>query len=392
MKILIASETYLPDVNGAAIFTHRLAKELSKEHTVAVIAPNIRFRNETRKDGNITEYRLKSTSLKPFHPYFRLVYRLGLNERIVSVIRKFKPDIIHIQNHFSVGKACLVAARKLNIPVIGTNHFMPENLLQYFPKPVHKAIAHYMWDDFLHVYEKLDYVTAPSKAAVQMIKDLGLKNRTKVISNGIDLSKFKKVRPSDSFFKKYRIRKGVPVFLFVGRLEVDKNVDRVLRAAKLALKGADLQVIIVGKGKNEDDLRELAKSLELGKSVIFTGKVSDTDLINLYSLTDVYLGSGTAELQGLSVMEAMAAHLPVLAANAVALPELVSNKVNGYLFEANDKDLADKMLKILKDRKKLKEMGERSYKIILIHDVKKTIKSFVTLYKKIVSQKKSGQK
>lgn len=389
MKILIASETYPPDVNGAAIFTQRLATGMSKNNEVTVLAPGKRFRDETEHDGNVKIYRLKSASLKPFHPYFRMIYKIGLNEKVKKIIRKTKPDIIHIQNHFSLGKACLNAAKKLNIPIIGTNHFMPENLLQYFPGPLKKHVAHHMWNDFIKIYNQLDYVVAPTKAAMDMILAKGLKTRNQVISNGIDLDKFKKIKPDPSLLKKFGIKKDVPLFLFVGRLEVDKNIDLILKAAKIVSAKQNIQIVIVGKGKNEDELKGFAKGMGLKKTAIFTGKVSDEDLHGLYNSANVYIGSGTAELQGLSVMEAMVAHLPVLAVNAVALPELVRNDVNGFLFSANEKDLAEKMLKTLKDKKTLKQMGANSFTEIKKHDIRKSMSTYFKLYEKVVSDEKN---
>ena len=119
--------------------------------------------------------------------------------------------------------------------------------------------------------------------------------------------------------------------------------------------------MIVGKGNDELKFKKIAKDLDLGDKAIFTGRVSDEDLGSLYSIATIYIGSGTAELQGLAVMEAMAAGLPVLAVNAVALPELVENDFNGYLFELDESDLSKKMLKILSN-KNITEMGKMSLK------------------------------
>ena len=76
------------------------------------------------------------------------------------------------------------------MPIMGTNHFMPANVTEYFPKLLEKTIADQLWSDFIKVYDKLDYVTAPSRVAAKMIQDLGLKRQVQTISNGIDLSKF----------------------------------------------------------------------------------------------------------------------------------------------------------------------------------------------------------
>jgi len=242
-----------------------------------------------------------------------------------------------------------------------------------------------MWQDFLKVYNQLNYVTAPSQAAVNMIRDLGLTVPAEVISNGIDLGEFSSQKVSGNIYEKYNIGEAIPTFLFVGRLEKDKNIDLILKALAIILNEQRMQVIIVGKGKDENKLKRLADRLNLENRAIFTGRVPDDDLRQFYGLADVYIGSGTAELQGLAVMEAMASGLPILAVNAVALPELVKDGVNGYLFAADKNDLADKMLEILSDKNRLQSMAVQSLRLIQAHNKKNTIKQFVGLYQKIIS-------
>ncbi len=387
IKVLIASETYPPDVNGAARFTENLAKGLvSRGHSVVVIAPGTRFRDETSKENiNLKVFRIASISLKPIHPYFRAVFPEGLYGKIKKIIKDFNPDIIHIQNHFLLGRTCLKIARENEIPIIGTNHFMPDNLLEYIPKIAHPYISKYMWSDFIKVYSQLDYVTVPSYTAASMLKRLGLKNQVKVISNGIDLKKFKNVRVSNRVYVKFKIRKDLFTFIFVGRLEKDKNIDLVLEASKLAIKKKPFQVIIVGKGADGEKLQRLSRELGLGREIIFTGEVNNSELNQLLSLAHAYIASGSAELQGIAVMEAMAHKLPILALNAVALPELVKDGVNGFLFKLDSNDLAKKMLKLLSlDSQKLKLMGKNSFGIIKLHSQEETLKKFEDLYKKVI--------
>ncbi len=386
LRILLASETYPPDTNGAAIFVEHLANDLAQSgHEIMVVAPGTAFRDEIKKEkNNLSIFRIKSISLKPIHPYFRATYRINLTEKINAITDDFNPEIIHIHNHFSVGRSCLSIAKKKSIPIIGTNHFMPDNLTEYFPRAIEKKISSYMWQDFLKVYNQLNYVTAPSQVAVNMIRGLGLTVPAEVISNGIDLGKFSSPKVNRNIYKKYNIGEDIPTFLFVGRLEKDKNIDLILKALAMALNKQTIQVIIVGKGKDENKLERLAEKLNLPDRVIFTGRVPDDDLRQFYGLADVYIGSGTAELQGLAVMEAMAGGLPILAVNAVALPELVKDGVNGYLFAADKNDLADKMLEILADENKLKSMAAQSLRLIQVHDKENTIKQFMDLYQKII--------
>ena len=386
-KIILASETYPPDVNGAAIAVERLATMLSeRESDILVIAPSTTRKEQWEQvNEHLRVYRIASVSLKPIHPYFRAVWKGGLHTKITKVVADFQPDIMHIHNHFLLGRTCVKVARKASVPIVGTNHFMPDNVTEYFPKILEKPVEHYMWKDFIRIYNQLDYVTAPTLVALKMIKDLGLNRPSRVISNGIDLKEFTKVPIKKSTYEAFNLRPDVPIFLFVGRLEQDKNIDVVLRAIALNKRNMNIQMVIAGKGKDGSAFQKLAKELHLEDRVFFVGKVSDEDLKQLYAIATVYVGSGTAELQGLAVMEAMANGLPVLAANAVALPELVYNGENGYLFEINPEDLAEKMQQILKDPVKLKAMGEKSLEHIARHDKENTASAFMELYERLMS-------
>jgi glycosyltransferase involved in cell wall biosynthesis len=348
------------------------------------------FRDETEEEtvvsnrAEIPVFRVRSLSVKPLHPQFRVTYWLGVNSKLSQIVGDFRPDIIHIQNHFILGQGCLKIARNNNIPIIGTNHFLPNNLFEFIPSPLRPAISGIMWSHFLKTYNHLDCVVAPSYACLQILRDVGLNATARVVSNGIDLSKYKKVDPPDNVFSKYGIRRDCPIFLAVGRLEKDKNVELILRATALVAQEAQVQTVIVGKGRDEAEFKSLAHKLGLGDSVVFTGFVPDDDLPYLYNISHIYIGAGAAELQGIAVMEAMATGLPVLAANAVALPELVKEGENGYLFTLAPADLADKMRMMLSQPESWQGMGEKSLAYIQVHDTLNALSQLEDLYREVI--------
>ena len=388
MKVLLANDTYPPQLNGAAVTTQRLAKGLAEMgHSVSVVAPSTAYRDEVHPDTtcpSVTIYRVKSFTTKPIHPDFRVVSVARIGAKLERIFRSLEPDIVHIQNHFILGKGCLKLSRKLDVPVVGTNHFMPDNVLGYIPKPLQQVSASMMWKECVKVYNRLDCVITPSHAGLELLRDAGLTAPARVISNGIDLRRYAKGTIPESLYQKYRIRRGVPTFIVVGRLEKDKKADLAIRATVEAAASADLQTLIVGKGRDQSEFWDLAKRLGAGNKVIFTGYVPDDDLQGLYNLADVYVGPGLAELQGIAVMEAMATGLPVLVANAVALPELVEDGVNGYLFEANQDDLSRKMLLMLEHRDRWEWMGKSSMDRIQRHDMTSALAEVEEVYGELV--------
>ena len=389
MKVLLANDTYPPQLNGAAVTTQRLAKGLAERgHSVSVIAPSTAYRDEVHPDQacpSVTVHRVKSFTTKPIHPDFRVVSVARIGAKLERIFRQVEPDIVHIQNHFILGKGCLKLSRKLNVPIIGTNHFMPDNVLGYIPKPLRHVSASMMWKECVKVYNRLDYVLTPSHAGLNLLREFGLTAPARVVSNGIDLTRYSRRPAPETLYRKYGIRPDVPTFMVVGRLDKDKKADLVIRATVEAASSADLQTLIVGRGKDQAEFWALSKRLGAQGKVVFTGYIPDEDLEGLYNLADVYVGAGSAELQGIAVMEAMATGMPILAANAVALPELVEEGVNGYLFEATTEDLARKMLIMLEHRDRWTAMGENSMDRMRRHDMPSVLGEVEEVYEELVA-------
>jgi glycosyltransferase involved in cell wall biosynthesis len=117
------------------------------------------------------------------------------------------------------------------------------------------------------------------------------------------------------------------------------------------------------------------------------GFIPDDELPGLYSISSCFINACIAELQCIAAMEAMATGLPVIAANAVALPELVHHGENGLLFEVdNTKQMATHITNIFSDENLRREMSQKSLKIIEKHDIKNVISEFESLYSKLINK------
>jgi len=129
-------------------------------------------------------------------------------------------------------------------------------------------------------------------------------------------------------------------------------------------------------------LQALAKSLGLGDRVRFTGFVPNEDLTALLNGIDVFTMPSEAELLSIASLEAMACARPLLLANAVALPELVTQGVNGYLFKPGDAQDAERCMGLLADHPEQWEaMGRASLEKAQVHSLENTIQRYETLYK-----------
>lgn len=389
MKILFGTDLFYQNVAGSSNFIRQLTQGLTKRgHKVYVIAPSKNFRNTVSYENNITVYGIRSVVIpEAIYPsHFRIPITAGSN-KINKILKEIKPDIINIQDHFMIGNKISKEARKLGIPVIGTNHFMPENFIHYLypPKFAKKMVKKLAWTTFLRVYKNLNLITTPTQTAADMIKKLGLKNPIIPISNGVNLKTFNPKNKGSDIRKRFKIKHADPVILFVGRLDKEKHIDVLIKSMPFILEEIKAKLVLTGKGTEKTRLSNLCKKLGVSSNVIFTGFIPDEDLPSLYKVGDVFAIASIAELQSIATLEAMASGLPVVAAKVIALPELVQNGINGYLFEeGNYIQLANHVVTILKKDKLRKRMSINSLKIVQKHSIEKTILNYEKTYKNVL--------
>ncbi|MFC1927719.1 glycosyltransferase [Chloroflexota bacterium] len=388
MKILTATDTYYPDVNGAAYFTYRLATLLTRRgHNVFVMCPSRSFKNTISNDEAVAVYGIRSIHL-PVYQDFR-ISPLSIFGTIRRVIREISPDIVHIQNHFLIGKEAVSAAKKLGIPVMGTNHFMPENLTHYLHLPgiAERWLQRFAWRQFVRVFEQLDFVTTPTRTAAALLAKAGLRKKVVPVSCGIDLERFKPTNDGAYLRRRFAIPTDKPVLLYVGRLDKEKKIDMILRALPDISRVTSVHLVLAGIGKEKRNLEELAEKLGIQHAVTFAGFVPDGDLQNIYGVADLFVTAGVAELQSIVTMEAMASGLPVVAVNAMALPELVHDGENGYLFSDGDSQMfAEKVIAILSNRAMRAKMSEKSLEIIKDHDINRIVEKYESIYSEIINR------
>lgn len=382
MRILFATDNYYPRVSGVAVFVERIATELKKNgHSVLVIAPSRKFCYEEFSHKGIKVCGLPSVPSVVYNGV-RLSPPFFIKNLIRKIIVKFKPDIIHLQSHFIIVRAVLPIAKQFNIPTIGTNHFLPENLIYLFhlPKFAENLAYNRILEQYKNFFEKVDILTTPTKTAAKFLNNMGISRHIHPISNGIYLNRFSPKNKGDDLKERLKIP-DKPILLYVGRLDKEKKIDIIIKALPLILKRVNVHMVIAGKGTEIDELMNLVKKLNIENYVTFTGYVPEKDLPNLYAMADCFVIASTAELQSIATMEAMASGLPVVAPNAMALPELVRNNQNGYLFEPDNTESISKYVTLIISNNSLqKKFSKKSLEIIKNHDIKNTISKFQSLY------------
>lgn len=389
MRILFVSDTYYPQLNGVYYFVCRLAPLLQeKGHQVAVIAPSDTMHSTFKQIDYIDVYGLPSLPIFKY-PNVRFPIPLLQKHRIKSILDRFHPDIIHIQDHFSIAKA-VVEVNKINgVPIIGTNHFMTENLTSFVhSEKWKKKLSTYFWSQFSKVFNQLLLVTTPTETAARLIRPK-LKVEVIPISSGINLENFNPSGATHFVREKYSIPKK-PILLFVGRLDPEKNIEEIIHAVAIAVKKIDFYFVIVGRGIKKAALERLSKELGIADRVIFTGYVPDADLPYIYKLSRCFIISSTAELLSLGALQGMASGLPVIAVNIGALGELVQDKVSGYLYNPGDTSRIVQCINdIICQDELYTQMSEKSLEFASKHDIHKTVESFEKIYMDSTGKKMS---
>lgn len=379
-RVLIAADTYPPHVNGAAKSCYRLAMKLTaRGYDVHVVAPHHTAGADTIEYyDEATVYRLKSYAA-PTHEFYRLVMPWHANRVIDNLIAELSPDVVHSQCHYMIGDAAISSAERRRIRLICTNHFLPENLDPFIPGPqfFKNIVSKRSWYDMGRLMGKANIVTTPTRLSADNMNHKAQLDYVVPVSNGIDVAKYE-LRDGETIFPHPH-----PTALFVGRLAVEKNVDVLLKALTMTDPELNVHAEIIGDGEQRDALHQLAEELGLSDRVIFRGLVSDEELREAYLRADVFTQPCTAELQSLASLEAMSASTPVVLAEALALPHLVSEGVNGYLFEPNNSDdLAQKMDAVLGSSAETQQaMGKSSHAMASQHALERIMDIMHEMYR-----------
>jgi len=380
LTVVIGCDTFAPDINGAARFAERLAAGLvGRGHEVHVVAPNQRYRRaapgiETVEGVQMCVHRLPSVRWPP-HDWLRFVWPWRSKHYARRVLDEVKPDVVHIQSHIIIGRGLAYEANRRGIPVVATNHVMAENILDFtvLPQRITDAVIRWAWGDAERTLSSTRAVTTPTRKAADFLEATIDVSDVIPVSCGIDKGNY---TPD----LKPRAENRV---LFVGRLTSEKQIDVVLRALAALDPALQAGFDIVGGGDQRKSLENLVHELGLEDRVVFHGHVSDEELRRLYSRASVFAIASIAELQSIATMEAMASALPVVAADAVALPHLVHHGENGYLFTPGDVDeLAARLTDVLTaDADERRRMQQASLDGVAVHDINRTLDTFEALYR-----------
>ncbi len=351
MRIVFATDTYWPRVNGATVSIDAFKLEFEKlGHEVHIIAPE--YPNmEPSPDPTI--HRFKSYQLL-FSPEDRLVWKAE-RWKIFRTLKRLNPDIIHCQTEFQLSIMVMKFGRKRNIPIIFTCHTYWEeyiNLYLPFPDKIGRQVARSMQRAAL---KYVDEVVTPTEPMKEVLHSYGIKKPIHVLPTGVPEDDFAGLDRQDAaensfLFKEFPGLKGNPLLLYVGRVTREKNMDFLMDCFKTVREQVpDLHFLITGGGPYLSELKKKVKKRDYGASVTFTGYVPKEKVKYLYAMADVFVFASKTETQGLVTIESMMAGTPVVAIGEMGT-KIVMNGDNGGFMVSEDMELfSSKVLSLLTD-------------------------------------------
>jgi 1,2-diacylglycerol 3-alpha-glucosyltransferase len=393
MRIGIATDHFYPELGGIQDSIAELSRELgARGHTVRIWAPAANNKDyaiaklpigEIDLGSNVTVHRIPAISFPSSSLQSRLAMPFCVPYRELA-----ECDVIHTHSFLGIGLTVLKRARRLGIPIVGTNHWAIVEFSDYvhwlFEGMFRRGSIKYVtW-----YYNQCAHVTAPSQTVLTEKEVAGLRAKSTVVSNPIDLSAFREATSDerDQLRKEFGF-KG-PVIACVGRLAPEKKNDIVVRAfALVSKKVPDAILAFAGHGSFEPELRALAKDLGVVDRVHFLGTLTKQRVGDLYRASDVYAIASVSETQSMSLIQAFASGLPAVGVRWRAIPEYL-NTERGFLFERDDyESMAKHLENLLHDDARRIQLGQNAHTFAQQFSLKAVVDQWEKIYSKTIDSK-----
>jgi len=356
MRVGIFTNNYLPMRGGVTTAVETLRRGLeAQHHRVWIFAP--RFAATPPDPPSVFRY---PSVPAPTYPDFPLA--VPFSRRLAATVRALDLDVFHAQHPFLLGRIARRLARRLGRPLVFTYHTRYEKYAHYVPlrQDWVRALA-IRWS--CRFADLSDLVIAPSTGIRDTLRERGVRAPIEIVPTGVELDLF---TPGDRGAARAHL--GLPpddpILLYVGRLDREKSVERLLAAfEQVAAVLPTARFLLVGQGTEASRLRDQARRSPAGRRIEFKGVLPCEELPPYYRAAALFLFASETETQGLVLAEAAASGLPAVAVGASGVDEVIVNGETGLLTKPEPRDLADAAIALLLDPDRRRTMGERARRL-----------------------------
>jgi len=379
MRIGMMADVYKPHVSGITNYISLNKRHLeSQGHEVFVFT----FGNEDYPDDETNVIRSPGLPLLDTGYYFSFRYGPRARRLLHTM------DVVHVHHPFLSGSLVLRYCRPRLIPVVFTNHTRYDLYAQAYLPVLPDMIGETALEAYLPFFcRACDLVISPSSGMRDVLRRLGVTTAIEVVPNGVDLSPYRtKIEPVDR--SRLGLDQHTVLMIYVGRLGPEKNLPFLLRSFAGLIQAYDrVGLLIVGDGPERENLEDRIHRMGLQDRVKLTGMVAYTDVPHYLAAADAFVTASITEVHPLSLIEAMAAGLPVLGIQSPGIEDIVEDGVTGYL--AQSEDLAAftaKMARLVAEDEKRRQMGCQARLNAEKYDIEVTTKVMIGYYQQVVEQ------
>ena len=370
-RIAMVIDPWYHPFNGTVVSTRRFVGALSDRFDFRILlaqAPG-----ESIEEHCVGFARLRIPGINFILDRMKAPLGLPNRQKLQQVIKE--ADLLHVQFPFFLGHGAIAEAKRQNKPVVMSFHVQPENILNNLGLSS-RWLTNLLYRFFIwRFYRRADCVIAPSLFAANLLRDAGLTRPITVLSNGV----------TESFFLAPTPVNQMPPFhvVSVGRLAKEKRQAQLIQAVAASPFKNDIRLTMAGTGPEQESLVRLAAALGVDAEI---GRVSDERLKTLYQTADVFVQTSAVELEGMSVLEAMAAGCPVLINQSTtsAVPEFVTAPEATYAMN-DEQDLRRKLDAMLADHALRAAAGRGNRKIAQSRHHDKSVNSLADIYQRVLS-------
>lgn len=379
-------DTFFPMIDGVTMVVDNYAKRLTKYANVIVFAPE--YPKAQYDDSKFLYKVVRCKSVKmPIIDYSLPMPKI--DKKFMHELNNTKLDIVHIHSPFTIGKIGVEYAKKNNVPAIATMHSQYKK--DFLRAVKFEPLANLLTKVIIRQYNKCDECWAVnSEIAKIYYEEYKYKKLPKVMGNATDMKLVENMEQAKKLInEKYNISPDEKVFLFVGRINNLKNVFLIANSLKILKEkyNPKFKMLFVGSGQDEDELKSIIDKNNMNQDIIMCGKISDRELLaNIYARADLFLFPSLYDASSIVQIEAASQKTPTLFVEGAATTATITENVNGFISQNNEKDFAEKINEIINNKALYDNVCENVYKDIYINWDSQVSKVFDS-YMEIISER-----
>lgn len=362
-NILLSLDAWYPQISGPNVVVTNYKKYLEQNNECKLLVPKYskKLSAEALEKTGVEVEHIKSVSVV-FGGYRNT---LPLLDKRALELANESVDIYHSHSPFGLGHFFATQAEKYNKPSILTIHTKYQD---DFMRCTHsKVLTDFMMQRMMKVIDETDYIWTVSDGAEKMLREYGYTGDVTVIRNGTDMTLPQNPEQLiDRVNREYNLTDEENVLLFVGRIVCTKNLPFVFDALRyVKQRRVPFKMLIVGDGEERKNYQKLIEEWGLENNVIFTGAIYDREYLKaFYMRADLFVFPSEYDTASLCPLEAATFSLPTILLKDCPTAETIKNDFSGYEEKDSSKLWAERIVDILSDKTKLKEVGSNARKFV----------------------------